>query len=119
MNREIVDALIESMNDPDAGWVYDEYDAVNERIKCSIWLASGLTFLGVEFWGDKIAPHATHREPVKFGGFNMAGPLVPWRHRIYWAATRHQSAYLAKAKVTSTTIVAAIRSASAPVEAAA
>lgn len=112
MKKEIVDALIESMSDPNAGWEYNEYTATNDRIKCQIWLGNGLEFVEVEFWGGKIGPHASRREPIKYGGGNMLGFLVPWRWRIYLAATSKQSAALRKEEVKPATIVAAIKSAS-------
>jgi hypothetical protein len=113
MKREIVNALIESLNDPNAGWVYDRHTATNDRIKCEIWLASGIEFLGVRFWGDKIGPsiHGWDRQ-IKFGGANFFGFLIPWRWRVYLVANEKQEDALKQAKVAASTIVAAIRSAS-------
>lgn len=111
MKREIVDALIASLNDPDAGWEFSEYTAINSRIKCEIWLGSGLEWLEVKFWGDQIGRSA--RKPISYGGdcFMLAW-LVPWRWRVYRVATAKQAEALAEKAVSDETIVAAIRSAS-------
>jgi hypothetical protein len=111
MKREIVDALIASLNDPDAVWEYTEYTATNNRIQCEIWLSNGLEWLEVKFWGTKIGRSA--RKPISYGGecFMLAW-LVPWRWRVYRVATAKQVEALAQKAVPDETIVAAIRSAS-------
>lgn len=106
MKREIVDALIASLNDPDAGWEYDDYRAWNDRIKCALWLANGPDQLEVKFWGDKIGGVETYDRCV-LGGFFM-----PWRWRLWLAATRKQQDAIGMSPIATSTIVAAIRSAS-------
>ena len=113
MNREIVDALIVSLNDPDAGWKFTSFTATNDRIKCEIWLANGVDFVEVKFWGDRIATsYRGWDRQIKIGGDNMFGFLVPWRWRLDRAATARRTAALKQDAVTVPTIVAAIRSAS-------
>lgn len=111
MKREIVDELIASLNDPDAGWKFSEYTATNDRIKCEIWLANGLSWLEVKFWGGKIGRKAW--KPISYGGDCMLlAFLVPWRWRVYLAATAKQAEALAEKAVSDETVIAAIRSAS-------
>lgn len=106
MKREIVDALIASLNDPGAGWEYDEYTATNYRIKCNIWLANGPDQMEVEFWGDKIGGKR------KYEGYCLGGYFVPWRWRLWWIAAGKQQDAIATPPIQDATIVAAIRSAS-------
>lgn len=106
MKREIVDALIASLNDPDAGWEYDDYRAWNERIKCALWLANGPDQMEVKFWGDKIGG-------AKFyDGCVLGGYFTPWRWRLWWVAVGKQADAIATPPIAASTIVAAIRSAS-------
>lgn len=114
MEREIVDALIASLNDPGAGWQFNQYRAWNNRIECEIWLANGHEFLEVKFTGPKIGPSkGPWRAMVKYGGDALVfGFLVPWRRRLYRAARERQMEAIARPRVAASTIVAAIRSAS-------
>lgn len=114
MKREVVDALIASLNDPNAGWEYSKYMATNNRIKCEIWLANGVEFLEVKFWGGKIGPSKGGWETrVSYGGdWWLLANFIPWRWRVYLAASKHQAAALREPEVPDSTIIAAIRSAS-------
>lgn len=113
MEKEVINALIDSLNSTDAGWVFTEYMAYNDFIKCEIWLANGLTFLEVKFWGEKIG--CSVRKPLSYGGYSVFGFLVPWRWRLYLAASAKQAEALEQKKIKASTIVAAIRSASGAV----
>lgn len=106
MERKIVNALIASLNDPNAGWEYDAYTASNYRIKCEIWLANGLDSMEVKFWGDKIGGRRNYEDCI------IGGYFMPWRWRLWNAATSKQSAALYKPPITTSAIVAAINSAS-------
>lgn len=114
VRKEIVDALVASLNDPNAGWEYTKYVATNPRIKCEIWLANGIEWLEVKFYGPKIAPSKDVWEAqVRYGGeLFLIAALVPWRWRVYLAATRQQDRALRRASIKDSTIIAAIQPAS-------
>jgi len=111
MDHAILDALIESLNDPGAGWEYDRYYARNSRIKCDIWLAYGPGSVDVDFYGQKIFGDSYRVKNYRAGHTVLFHPL--WARRIYNVARPLQ---LAAARGDETKvndrIVAAIRSAS-------
>lgn len=113
MEGEVLNALIDSLNDPNAGWVYSEYTAKNNRIKCEIWLSSGPDGMRVSFWGDKISPPSSSRyDVVAYEESPFFGVFVPWRWKLYLVAQKKRDDCLKAQKVKPSTIVAAIRSAS-------
>lgn len=92
MKREVVDALIESLNDPNAGWRFNENQAFNDRIKCSIWLYGDIDYMSVSF-----------RIPGK-NDLDIPSPdlpfiayLSPWRRKLFKAAKSHYLNYMKSA----------------------
>lgn len=107
MDNAIVDALVASLNDPNAGWEYSEYTASNTRVECEIWIANGAGWLDVEFSGPKIGGSVHYR-----AGHSLFFPKG-WARRIYKAARPHQlQALAAQQSVTTDRIIPAIQSAS-------
>lgn len=111
MDQAILDALIESLSDPNAGWEYDRHYARNSRIKCDIWLANGPGFVDVGFYGQKIFGDSRRVKNYKAGGTLLFHPV--WARRIYNVARKPQLAALSRVNTgLDGKIVAAIRSAS-------
>jgi len=100
--RKIVEALIDSINDPDTGWEYSEYRAFNKRIGCDIWLANGASHLKVSFRINNTAVDLF--DAVLF-------PLSPWRCRLYYTAKRQQKAFLRNQELREEDILSHILSA--------
>ena len=73
MDKNLVDAIVTSLEGEATGWEFSTYTAENRFRQTKIWIANGRWGMDVKFGN---AP--------KVGGVVMVA-LAPWRYRL-WAA---------------------------------
>lgn len=69
MNRQVVNAVVSSLNDNPLEWTFGKYNAVHQRTGTTIWIGNSI-------WGLDINGH---------GGVVVFGWFTPWRVKVWKA----------------------------------